>query len=81
MFLETGPMRDQAAQRDGNTALRRRNGEVDVTVDVAVEIEPACVHESCMTAPCSCRGPTRIRLSLVTVQCSSSEVCATTRIG
>src|SRR5271154_2351835 len=31
--------------------------------------------------PCSCRGPTRIRLSLVTVQCSSWEVYATTRIG
>jgi hypothetical protein len=45
MFLETGAVRQKTAERDGNAACRRRNGEVDIAVDVAIEIELACVHE------------------------------------
>jgi hypothetical protein len=41
MFLETGAMGHQTAQRNGNAAGRRRDDEVDVTVHVTVEIDAA----------------------------------------
>ena len=45
MLLETGAVRQQTAERDGNAAFRHRDGEVDIIVHIAIEIEPACVDE------------------------------------
>jgi len=45
MFLETGAVRQKTAKRDGNAAFRHWNGEVDITVHVAIKIEAARVYE------------------------------------
>ena len=45
MVLEARAMPQQAPQGDGNAALRRWDGEIEICVHVAVEIELALVHE------------------------------------
>src|SRR5215470_685446 len=45
MFLETGAVRQKTAQRNGNAAIGRRNGEVDITVYITIQIKPARVDD------------------------------------
>src|SRR5262250_3928943 len=45
MLFETGAVRQKTPQRNGNATRRHRNSEVDITVHIAIKIEPARVHE------------------------------------